>query len=322
MSSFPDGRRPIIAIHMSDIQAERLRKHSSRPIVIEYSKSTDPWNVPPEADVLFTFMRGWAKAPKDAPPPGWPHALKWIQVGSAGLDPFPKWFFDSAPVSNGRGIQAIGIAEYVLTAILLHEKRLDRTIARSPAGWHEHPLGGLAGKTVGILGLGAIGSAVAQRALAFDTRVLAYRRSTQASAIAGVELAATLEHLAMESDHLVVALPLTPETRHVVDSRFLDHSKPGQHLINVSRGAHIDQQALLAALDKGALSAATLDVTDPEPLPEGHPIYTHPNIRLTPHTSGQTERFDDLLTAKLFANLDRFLAGQPLIDRVDPQRGY
>ncbi|KJF74614.1 NAD(P)-dependent oxidoreductase [Agrobacterium arsenijevicii] len=321
MSYFPDGRRPIIAIHMSDIQAERLRRHSSQPVVIEYSKSTEPWNVPPEADFLVTFMRGWAKAPRTAPP-GWPHGLKWIQAGSAGLDAFPKWFFEGVPVSNGRGIQAIGIAEYVLTAILLHEKRLDQTIARSPADWREHPLGGLAGKTVGILGFGAIGSAVAQRALAFGTRVLAYRRSAQPADMAGVELARTLEQLAAESDHLVVALPLTPDTKHIIDSGFLAHSKPGQHLINVSRGAHVDQQALLAALDKDTSRVATLDVTDPEPLPEGHPIYSHPGIRLTPHTSGQTERFEDLLTAKIFANLDRFLAGQPLIDQVDPQKGY
>lgn len=322
MSSFPGGRRPIIAINMSDIQAERVRAHPSQPLVIEYAKSGDPWDVPRDADFLFTFMRGWAKAPRDAPPPGWPHALKLIQVGSAGLDPFPKWFFDGVPVTNGRGIQSVGIAEYALTAILLHEKRLDRTIARTPSDWHERPLGGLAGKTVGILGFGAIGSAVAQRALAFGTRVLTYRKTIQAPTIAGVEQARTLEQLTAESDHLVIAVPLTPETRHIIDSRFLANSKPGQHLINVSRGGHIDQQALLAALDKGTPAFATLDVTDPEPLPEGHPIYTHPNIRLTPHTCGQTERFDDLLTAKLFANLDRFLAGQPLIDQVDPQKGY
>ncbi|NTA13932.1 hypothetical protein G6M05_26360 [Agrobacterium tumefaciens] len=307
---------------MSDIQAERLRAHLSQPLVIEYTKSTDPWDVPPEADFLFTFMRGWAKAPRDVPPSGWPHALQLIQVGSSGLDPFPKWLFDGVPVTNGRGIQAIGIAEYVLTAILLHEKRLDRTIARTPSDWREHPLGGLAGKTVGILGSGAIGNAVAQRALAFGTRVLTYRKTLQPSVISGVEQARTLEQLAAESDHLVIAVPLTPETRHIIDSRFLAHSKHGQHLINVSRGAHIDEGALLSALDDGALAFATLDVTDPEPLPQGHPIYTHPNIRLTPHTCGQTERFDDLLTAKLFANLDRFLAGQPLIDQVDPQKGY
>lgn len=322
MSSFPAGRRPIIAINMSDIQAERVRKHPSQPVVIEYAKSNESWDVPRDADILFTFMRGWAKASRDVPPPGWPHALKWIQVGSAGLDPFPKWFFDDVPVSNGRGIQATGIAEYVLAAILLHEKRLDRTVVQSPTDWREHPLGGLAGKTVGILGFGAIGSAVAQRALAFGTRVLTYRKSVQAPAVAGVQRADSLEQLAAESDHLVIAMPLTPETRHIIDSRFLAHSKPGQHLINVSRGAHIDQQALLAALDKGSPAFATLDVTDPEPLPDGHPIYSHLRIRLTPHTSGQTEQFDDLLTAKLFANLDRFLAGQPLINRVDPQKGY
>ncbi|WP_107676420.1 NAD(P)-dependent oxidoreductase [Agrobacterium sp. LAD9] len=322
MNSILSGRRPVIASHLTELQAERLRQHASQPVVIEYTKTQEPWDVPPEADFLFTFMRGWARAPRDAPPHGWPYNLRWIQVGAAGLDAFPRWFFHDLPISSGRGIQSTGIAEYVLAAILLHEKRLDRTVARSPADWREYPLGGLAGKTVGLLGFGAIGSAVAQRALAFGTRVLVYRRSADAPGIPGVERAATLEQLAAESDHLVIASALTPETRNIVGSRFLSHGKPGQHLINVSRGAHIDQEALVTALDAGILAAATLDVTDPEPLPEGHPIYTHPKIRLTPHTSGQTERFDDLLTAKLFANLDRFLAGRPLIDQVDPERGY
>ena len=124
------------------------------------------------------------------------------------------------------------------------------------------------------------------------------------------------------SDHLVLALPLTEETRGVVNAEMLATAKPGLHLINVARGPLIDQEALVAALDAGTIAAATLDVATPEPLPAGHPFYSHPAIRLTPHVSGMSEDNEDRLTARLLDNLDRFLEGKPVPGIVDPVRRY
>jgi phosphoglycerate dehydrogenase-like enzyme len=124
------------------------------------------------------------------------------------------------------------------------------------------------------------------------------------------------------SDHLVIAAPLTQETRGIFDAAVFASAKPGLHLINVARGEIIDQAALLAALDSGHVAATTLDVTAPEPLPAGHPFYAHPKVRLTPHSGWTSDENADRLTEKLLGNLDRFLAGKPLLDVVNIERGY
>ena len=128
--------------------------------------------------------------------------------------------------------------------------------------------------------------------------------------------------LAALSDHLVLALPLTPATRGIVDAAVLARSKPGLHLVNVARGALVDQEALLAALDRGRVGFASLDVTEPEPLPEGHPFYTHAQVRLTPHMSWSGGDTQARLIRKILENLDAFVDGRPLHDIVDPILGY
>jgi phosphoglycerate dehydrogenase-like enzyme len=303
---------------LGDVQNRRLAEHPSRPTVIPAGGRL-LWDVPAEADVLMTFMRIWSKAPKEAPA-GWPGKLRWIQVGSAGVDVFPDWFFEVPLITCGRGIQAPPMAEYVMAAVFAHEKRLWDVRATSPAAWRETKLHDVAGKTIGIAGFGAIGSEVASKAAANGLKVKAIARS--APLPAGVEAVAGIDELIAGCDHLVLALPSTPQTRQIICRRTLALARAGLHIINVARGALIDDAALIEALDAGRIAAATLDVTDPEPLPEGHPFYSHPLIRLTPHISGQSEGFEDRLSAKVIGNLDRFLAGQPLTDVVDRQRGY
>ncbi|MCR8547490.1 glyoxylate reductase (NADP(+)) [Salipiger sp. P9] len=289
------------------------------PRVIDQAGTDRPWELPEETDVLFTRARGWRAAPDT--PPALPR-LKWVQTYSAGIENYPDWLKNGRIVTTGRGLTSPQIAEYVLAAMLRVEKDLDRLRARSPADWTESPLGTLEGKTLGVVGYGAIGQEVVQRAAGFGMRILASRRSAWTSPDPRVTACADARAVVAESDHLVLALPLTDQTRRSFDAEMFALARPGQHLVNVSRGGIVDQEALMAALDSGRLSFATLDVTDPEPLPEGHPLWTHPKVLLTPHVSyiggPEMARF----RTKTRDNLRAFLAGTPMTDVVSLDRGY
>ncbi|MDD0813164.1 NAD(P)-dependent oxidoreductase [Curvibacter sp. HBC28] len=290
---------------------------------------TPAWERAHEADVLLTAPRnGWRQAPK-APPAGWPGRLRWVQTASVGIDFFPPWIFDVAQVSCARGVAALPIAEYVFAALLAHNKALDTRWVQSSEAWRrefqraeQQPLGLLHGQHLGLLGFGAIGRQVAQLALAFGMTVSALRRSDAGEFLPGVRRAESLAALLAESDHLVLALPITAETEGLLNAQTLAHARPGLHLVNIARGRLIDQEALLAALDSGRIGAATLDAVYPEPLPDGHRLYTHPAVRLSPHLSWSAGEVQQVTSAKVLDNLRRWLAGQPLLDVVDPAVGY
>ncbi|MDO8772944.1 MAG: NAD(P)-dependent oxidoreductase, partial [Burkholderiaceae bacterium] len=242
---------------------------------------------------------------------------------------FPPWLFEVPQVSCARGVAAVPIAEFVMAALLAHVRPLADSLVADPVQWRRgfertsaSPPGLLAGQTLGLVGFGAIGQAVARRALAFDMRVLALRRSQAPSDVGGVQAAASLHEVMAESDHVVLALPITPATHHMIDAAALAQARAGLHLINIARGALVDHDALLAALDVGRLSAATLDVTEPEPLPPGHALYTHPRVRLTPHIAWAAGDVVGTSTRKFLGNLARFLDSQALDDVFDPVRGY
>lgn len=314
------ARPLVIATNLNSEQNERLAAHWSSPRVVPYADDHSVWDVPEDADLLFTFFRGWQQSPA-VPPVGWPFRLQWIQVAAAGVDAFPPWFFTGPVVTCGRGVAAVPLAEYVLAAILAHEKAFfDGVRVRAADDWKVRTLGRVQGRTLGLLGLGAINRAVVDRARGFDMTMLAFNRDGCTDP--DIELVGSVEELAARSDHLVVAVPLTSETRGIINANVLAKANPGLHLINVARGELVDQDALLAALDAGRLGAATLDVTSPEPLPERHPLYTHPRVRLTPHSGWSSDDNTDRLAGKLLGNLDRFLAGAPLLDVVDGRRGY
>jgi phosphoglycerate dehydrogenase-like enzyme len=172
------------------------------------------------------------------------------------------------------------------------------------------------------VGLGGIGVAVAQRALPFGMRVLALRRTGRKSPIEGVELAKSLGDLLESSDHLVLALPATPKTRHLIGAAALARIKPGAHLINIARGSLVDQEALREALASERVALASLDVTDPEPLPAGHWLYEHPKVRLSPHVSWSMPGAVSRLLDTFVDNLHRYREGAPLDGRVDLDEGY
>lgn len=250
--------------------------------------------------------------------------LPWIHVLGTGVDGFPMDAVrERTTVTCSRGASGVPIAEFVLAAMLCHEKDLPRTwITEPPEQWNRARLGTLAGRTCVVVGLGAIGTEVARRAVAFGTRVIAVRNRPVPSPVEGVEVASSFEEALAEADHLVLAAPATDQTRALIGNSTLERVKPGVHLVNVARGSLVDQGALLAALDDGRVARATLDVVEPEPLPAGHPFYDHPRVYLSPHVSWSAPAATAVIVTMFLENLGRYRAGRELEGLVDPKLGY
>jgi phosphoglycerate dehydrogenase-like enzyme len=249
--------------------------------------------------------------------------VRWVHAFGTGVDAFPFEALGERVLSCSRGASAIPIAEWVLAVMLAAEKNLPaQWISAPPERWSQARLGGLRGRTLGLVGFGGIGRAVAERAQPFGMRVLALRRTSVPSPLPGVEMARDLDALLAEADHLVLAAPATAETRHLLDARAFSRVKRGVHLVNVSRGELVDHDALREALDAGRVGLASLDVADPEPLPAGHWLYTHSRVRLSPHTSWSMPGALDRLLDPFLENLRRYRAGEPLLHVVDRELGY
>jgi phosphoglycerate dehydrogenase-like enzyme len=268
-------------------------------------------------EVLFTFAWGSPNL-REAVSRG----VRWVHTMGTGVDRFPLDALSGQRLTCSRGASATPISEWVLAVMLAFEKQLPESfVAKPPARWNMAELGGLAGKTLGLLGIGGIGLAVAKRALAFEMRVIAHRRTAKPCEIAEVELV-DLPELWRRSDHLVVAASSTPATRHLLDAKAFSQMRPGVHLTNIARGGLIDQDALRAALDSGRVARASLDVCDPEPLPEGHWLYAHPRVRLSPHISWSMPGAVPALIETFGENLRRYRRGEPLVGQVDLAAGY
>lgn len=299
-----------------------LTRHPAAPILIDVAEE-EPWTAASEADLLLVRPSPAWRQPQVAKPPIWPGRLKWVYSASAGIDFYPEWLLDAPLVTCGRGVASDEIADYVIAAIYAHAKNLEAVTVRSRSQWINVPLGRVSGTTIGIVGLGAIGQAVARRGLALGAQIVGVRRSGVQSGINGVEHVADIDALVARSDHIVIAVPATAQTRHLFNDALLAKVKPGAHIINVARGSVVDQDALIRALDReGGIGFATLDVTDPEPLPEGHPLYTHPLVRLTPHISSNHTLVRHRLLEKVQDDISRFVRGEAPSDIVDPARGY
>jgi phosphoglycerate dehydrogenase-like enzyme len=312
----------VIASQMEESFNARLRGHFAQPIVIDVPEET-PWDAAREADVLLVRPSpAWRGNKNRARPGAWPGRLKWVYSASAGIDFYPRWLLDAPVVSCGRGVAANEIADYVIAAIYLQAKDLEAVRARRPEEWKQKVFSRIGGSRLGIIGLGAIGSEVARRALALGMDVTAVRRQQLPSPVDGVFLENDIASLVASADHILLALPATDATRLLINGPLLAKAQSHAHLINVARGSVLDQDALIEALDAGRLGFATLDVTEPEPLPAGHPLWTHPKVRLTPHVSSNYTAVRHTLFDKITANLDRFVRGEAVTDIVDVAAGY
>ncbi len=273
------------------------------------------------------FDRLLARAPR----------LAWVHSASAGVERVltPAGRERGLLVTNARGVFSEPIAEYVLMMILAVSRRLPQLLElQRERTWQ--PLEGteLRDVTIGIVGLGSIGHAVASLAAAFGCRVIATRRRVDApgpEAGAGAGSGSPIERvtgpeglpeLLGEADFIVLAAPLTPETEGMIDEAALAGVKPGAWLINVARGRLVDERALLRALREGPLGGAVLDAFRDEPLMPASPFYDLPNVIVTPHTSWSSSRVLDRSVELFCDNLRRFAAGEPLLNLVDAAIGY
>jgi phosphoglycerate dehydrogenase-like enzyme len=251
--------------------------------------------------------------------------IKWVQIAGTGVDRFPRELYGNGRVVTcARGAVAVPISEFVLASMLAFEKQIpDVWLHEAPERWNLATLGGLSGRTLGLVGLGGIGTAIVERAQAFGMRVVATRRHPDApSPIEGVEIVVSLDDVLAQADHLVLAAPATARTKHMIGTDALSKVKPGVHLVNIARGSLVDQRALRVALDDGRVAAASLDTVDPEPLPDGHWLYTHPKVRLTPHISWSSPAYLGGATQIFLDNLGRYIAGEDVHFVVDPEEGY
>ncbi|MBM3672110.1 MAG: hypothetical protein FJW86_08020 [Actinobacteria bacterium] len=249
--------------------------------------------------------------------------VKWMHLPGTGIDAWPRSLLEGRTVTCARGVGAIPIAEFVLASMLAFEKQFPKTwLSAPPEHWNLAQLGELAGQTLGLVGLGGIGMAIATRALAFEMTVRAMRRTTTPPDDARIELVSELDDLLATADHLVLAAPGTAATKHLLDADALAKVKPGVHIVNIARGSLIDQDALLAALDDGRVAVASLDTVDPEPLPEDHWMYSHPGVRLSAHVSWASPRATGRMFESFASNLRRFVDGEPLVGVIDVDEGY
>ncbi|MEO8696445.1 MAG: NAD(P)-dependent oxidoreductase [Acidimicrobiales bacterium] len=250
--------------------------------------------------------------------------VKWVHLVGTGVDRFPLDLLRAdVTLTCSRGGSAVAIAEWSLTMMLAFEKRLPHSWFDSPPErWFQADLGTLYGKTLAIVGLGGIGERTAALALPFDMRVKALRRSLRPADTAGVEVVATLAEVLDGADHVLIAAPLTDETRNMINAESIGWMKPGVHLVNIARGGLIDHDALRAALDSGHVARAALDTVEPEPLPDGHWLYSHPSVRLSPHISWSMPHAQGMLIDTFRENLRRYADGRELANVVDVQLGY
>jgi len=255
--------------------------------------------------------------------------VRWIHARSAGLDRVlvPEVVAHPAALTNGRGAFSAALAEFVLAALLFFAKDLRRLVAQQAAGeWEPFDMERLEGRTVGIVGYGDIGRAVAARLRPLGVQVLALRRRPELSL--GDELASEtvpperLLDLMARSDDVVVAAPLTPRTLGLVGREAIAAMKRTAVLVNVGRGPVVDEAALVEALEQGLIRGAALDVFETEPLPPGHALWRLPNVLLSPHCADNVPGWVDEAMRVFLRQLERFRRGEPLRDVVDKAAGY
>lgn len=262
--------------------------------------------------------------------------LRWLQLASAGVEHAMRAGVVRAEgpvVTNASGVHGVPISEFVLSAMLVWARKWPELLAlQREHDWPARPakaqLEGteLFEHTLGVVGLGAIGSAVARLGHALGMRVLATKRTVtsgeRTETVDELLPSERLDDLLAQSDYVVLCTPLTRETAHLIDARRLAKMRPNAVLINIARGQLVNEADLVHALQAGTIAGAALDVFEIEPLPESSPLWSMPNVLVSPHISGSTDRYSDRLASLVLENLRRYRAGAELLNVVDPARGY
>jgi phosphoglycerate dehydrogenase-like enzyme len=261
-------------------------------------------------------------------------ALHWIQVYSSGVDRCvvnPSLHKGDKLLTNGQRIASPALAEHAIAMMmalvrgldLYHQNQLEGAWKRN-VGLEREDFMELEGRTVLVVGLGGIGTQVARRAHGLGMRVIATRGSRREGPdyVDYVGLADEVNELVQQADVVINTAPLTERTRGMFDATFFDAMKPSAYFVSVGRGASTVTADLVEALSSGKLAGAGLDVTDPEPLPEGHPLWSMPRVIITPHTAGRSDKGRERLFLLVLENLKRYVAGEPMLSVVDIEKGY
>jgi phosphoglycerate dehydrogenase-like enzyme len=258
--------------------------------------------------------------------------LKWIQAPSAGVEfvaNIPKLANSDVLLTNARGAHGASIGEHTIGLLLALTRHIPESVRQQERHVFDRTVlyrvcREIGGMTMGIIGFGALGRGIAQRALAMEMNVIA----VDAQAVDGGGLiervwpASRLDDLLKQSDVVVVATPYTAETANLLDAGKLAKMKDDAYLIVVSRGGIVNEEALVDALQRGRLAGAALDVTKPEPPDPDSPLWDCPNLLLTPHTAGASQRKERRVVEIFKENIQRFQKGEPLLNLIDKTRGY
>ena len=310
--------RPTVLVYHADPRYAELTRVPKRGAVVRTAATPREAAEPiAEAEILYAWKfppQLYAKAGR----------LKWLQVMGAGVD----WALvpelpAGVQVTRAPGIFGPWMAEYVVAwCVWVTQRMRVYRDAQRQRRWLDHVLPDrLAGKTLTIVGLGDIGRDIARAARGLGMQVLGVsRRGRPVREATKMYPVAAMARALREADFVVLLLPLTPETRGIIGADALGAMKPTAWLINIARGAVVDEGALMEALEQRRIAGAVLDVFDREPLPPSHPLWKMDNVVVTPHISGPSTA--DALTPVFNDNLARYLAGRPLRHVVDRRRGY
>jgi len=271
-----------------------------------------------EAEILFTWG-GTGVMPEEYCVKN--KSLKWFHSFSSGMDPVMKSEIAKLPImiTNSREVHAIAIGEHVMGFIIAYNRTFPFMFKKQSEhiwakGMTRKPQEAI-GKTVGIIGAGAIGTSIARNAKGFRMKTIGLRRNPQPCEYFDEMLGADeLDKLLSDSDYIVSAVPLKPDTRHIIGAAEFSKMKSTALFVNVARGGVVDQDALIEALREGRIGGAALDVTDPEPLPPDSPLWDMENVMITPHMSADTPMTSQWATDSFCDNLMRYMAGEPLLN--------
>jgi phosphoglycerate dehydrogenase-like enzyme len=313
------------------------RDSSSRPrvVILTAEGQPRPYNldeIKARADVVITDAAGLPEAARGADVlflwdffssalgEAWPNAdaLKWVHVAAAGVDAmmFDELRASEVLVTNAHGTFDRPIAEFALASILAHDKQ--------ESVWQHRELTPTGGSRALVVGTGGIGRATARllRAVGLEVRGVGRTARDNDGDFGTVVPSADLAEHASWADHVVLIAPLTEQTRHMMNAKVFAAMKPSAHLVNVGRGALVDEAALVEALREGKIAAASLDVFEEEPLPAEHPFWQMENVHISAHMCGDVIGWREALADQFLQNLTRWTTGEPLANLVDKDRGY
>ena len=319
---------------------DKIHSVSERVEVTQFKLPDSKWpeDKTTKAEVIYAIS--------DVPRPDQAPNLRWVQVHSAGVDQMKQhrlWDSDIV-ITTASGVHAPNTAQYVMAQILAWANRVPKWLQfQSRSEWPENRWDKLVpdelrGKTLGIAGYGSIGREIARLARAFGMTVLATKRDARSLEDTNYALTNTgdpegnlaariypgeaTRSMVAECDYVVVALPLTDKTHHLFDESILRAMRPNAFLVNVGRGAVINESDLVRALKRGWIAGAGLDVFEVEPLPQDSPLWELDNVIISPHISGFTPHYDERVTDLFAENLRRYLNGEPLLNVVNREEGY